>query len=141
MKVIAYDIIEYDELKQLENFRYVDLDTLFSEANVISTHVPLLDATKHMINKESINKMKPGVIILNTSRGGVIDEKALYEALQQGKIGGVGLDVYENEPITAGNELVNHPLVISTPHIGAQTPEASRNNSMVVVKKLLDFFS
>lgn len=141
MEVLAYDIVEYDELKSLEGFQYVDLETLFTQSDVISTHVPLLDATHHMVDKDAINKMKQGVILVNTSRGGIIDEKALYEGIQEGKVGGAGLDVFENEPVGSGYDLVNHPLVISTPHIGAQTAGASRNNSMVVVQKLIDFFN
>jgi len=141
MKVISYDIVEYDELKQLEGFSYVPLDELLTQADVISTHVPLLDATKHMLDKSAFAKMKPGVIVINTSRGGIIDEDALYEAIQQGKVGGAALDVYENEPVPEGYALTNHPLVISTPHIGAQTPEASRNNSMVIANKFISFLT
>jgi len=137
MKVLAYDIIEYDELKELDDFSYVTLDELLGGSDVISMHVPLLEATKHMIDKQAIGKMKPGVVILNASRGGVIDEQALYEALQQGKVGGVGLDVYEREPAKSSDPLVSHPLVITTPHIGAQTPEASRNNSTIVAEKIV----
>lgn len=139
MNVIAYDIIEYDELNNLDQFRYVELDELYSTSDIISIHVPLLDATHHMIDKEAINKMKQGVIIVNTSRGGIIDEEALYEGLQQGKVAGVGLDVYEQEPVTGGNPLVSHPLVVTTPHIGAQTPEASRRNSTIISEKLIKY--
>lgn len=136
MKVIAYDIIEYEELKGLDNFEYTSLENVVTQSDVISVHVPLIPATHHMISKESFDKMKPGVLILNASRGGIIDEEALYVALQEGKVGGVGLDVYEDEPAKKSSPLVSHPLVITTPHIGAQTPEASRTNSMIVAKKV-----
>ncbi|MCG3217545.1 MAG: hydroxyacid dehydrogenase, partial [Candidatus Heimdallarchaeota archaeon] len=99
MKVVGYDIIIYDELVKLENFRYVEtLDELYAEADVISLHVPLIPPTKHMLNEEAFNKMKDGVIILNCARGGIIDEKALVKALDSGKVRGAGLDVFESEP-------------------------------------------
>ena len=94
-----------------------------------------------MINKDTIDQMKDGVILLNASRGGLFDESALLDGLNSGKIAGIGLDVYETEPVSSNNTLVNHPLSVTTPHIGAQTSEASRNNSMIVTQKLLEFFN
>ena len=140
MKVIGYDIIKNESLVSIDNFEYSSLENLISKSDIISLHVPLLPQTKHMINKDSIDQMKDGVTLLNASRGGLIDESALLDGLNSGKIAGIGLDVYETEPVLSNNTLVNHPLSVTTPHIGAQTSEASRNNSMIVTQKLLTFF-
>ena len=141
MKVIGYDIIKNQSLVSLDNFEYSSLENLISNSDIISLHVPLLPQTKHMINKDTIDQMKDGVILLNASRGGLFDENALLDGLNSGKIAGIGLDVYETEPVSSNNILVNHPLSVTTPHIGAQTSEASRNNSMIVTQKLLEFFN
>ncbi len=139
MKVLGYDVILRDDLKQLDGFEYTDLDTLIKESDFITLHVPLIPPTKHMINKERIDQMKEGVIIVNVARGGIIDEDALLEGLKNGKVGGAALDVFENEP-NPNPELINHPAVLATPHIGASTKEASIRNSTIVAKKIVEFF-
>ncbi len=139
MKVIAYDIIEYDHLKSLDNFKYVPLETLLKTADFISLHVPLVPATKHMINSEAFKKMKDGVIIINAARGGVIDESALLESLNSGKVAGAALDVFETEP-PINKELLEHPQVFVTPHIGANTIEAQEKNGTIVAQKIVSFF-
>ncbi|KAJ3321886.1 hypothetical protein HDV06_003752 [Boothiomyces sp. JEL0866] len=97
-KLVCYDIFRDKELLANPNVRYVDeLDELYSVADIISLHSPLLPSTKHMINKESINKMKNGVMLINTSRGGLVDTLDLIDGLKSGKIGYAGLDVYEGE--------------------------------------------
>ena len=140
MKVLGYDIVKNESLVSLDNFEYSSLENLISNSDIISLHVPLLPQTKHMINKNTIDQMKDGVLLLNASRGGLFDESALLDGLNSGKIAGIGLDVYETEPVLSNNTLVNHPLSVTTPHIGAQTSEASRNNSMIGTHKLLKFF-
>lgn len=94
-RILAYDLYEGEEVKQYAS--YVTLDRLLSEADVITFHTPLTDENFHMINKESIGRMKDGVILINTARGGLIDSEALIEGLETGKIGGAGLDVVEDE--------------------------------------------
>ena len=141
MKVLGYDIVKNESLVSLDNFEYSSLENLISNSDIISLHVPLLPQTKHMINKDTIDQMKDGVILLNASRGGLFDESALLDGLNSGKIAGIGLDVYETEPVSSNNTLVNHPLSVTTPRIGAQTSEASRNNSMIVIEKLINFFN
>lgn len=94
-RILAYDLYEGEEVKQYAS--YVPLEQLLSEADVITFHTPLTDENFHMINKESIDKMKDGVILINTARGGLIDSEALIEGLETGKIGGAGLDVVEDE--------------------------------------------
>lgn len=95
-KILAYDITENQELKDL-GIKYVSMDELLSESDIISLHCPLMDATHHLINKESISKMKENVMLINTSRGGLIDTKAVIDGLKSKHIGYLGIDVYEQE--------------------------------------------
>ncbi|BAK56259.1 d-lactate dehydrogenase [Candidatus Arthromitus sp. SFB-mouse-Japan] len=97
MKILAYDVYPNYEIEKELGFKYVDLDTIYRESDVISLHCPLTSDNAHMINKDSISNMKNGVIILNTARGMLIDTKALIDAIKSGKIYGAALDVYENE--------------------------------------------
>jgi D-lactate dehydrogenase len=94
-KILAYDLYEKEEVKQ--SAAYVDLDTLFAQSDVITFHTPLTEDNYHMINKDTIAKMKDGVVLINTARGGLIDTNALLDGLESGKIGGAGLDVVEDE--------------------------------------------
>lgn len=97
MKVIAYDKFPNEQAAKEENFTYMTKDEVFANADVISLHCPLFPETRHTINEESIEKMKDGVIIINSARGGLVDTEALINGLKDKKIGGAGLDVYENE--------------------------------------------
>jgi Phosphoglycerate dehydrogenase and related dehydrogenases len=113
-----------------------DLGTLLASSDYVSLHVPLLDSTKHLINTEKMETMKNTARIINTSRGGVIDEDALYEFLKDGKLGGAALDVFEVEPATS-NKLSSLPNFISTPHMGAQTKEAQSLAANVIAEKII----
>lgn len=95
-RLLAFDLYQDNELKQ-EGLRYVSLDELYQEADILSLHCPLTEENKHMLNKESLERMKDGVIVLNTSRGGLIDTLAVIEALKNRKLGGLAIDVYEQE--------------------------------------------
>ena len=97
MKVIAYDKFPNEQAAKEENFTYVPLEEIFEKSDVISLHCPLFPDTKHLINTDSISRMKDGVIIINSARGGLIDTESLIIGLKNKKIGGAGLDVYENE--------------------------------------------
>ncbi len=134
MNVLGYDVVEFPR----ELAERVSLDELYEKSDIITLHVPLIPQTKHMINKESISKMKDGVIIINCSRGGIIDEAALYEALKAGKVKGAGLDVFENEP-PANSPLFELDNVTFTPHIGASTHEAQARIGVEIVKKVKAF--
>ena len=107
------------------------LDTLIAESDVISLHVPLTDETHHLLDAAAIARMKPGAIVINAARGGVVDEVALAEALKEGRLGGGALDVFETEPVTAesGTHLANVPNLILTPHIAGLTDEANLRTS------------
>lgn len=133
MSVVAYDPFFDEAFATAHNIQQVSLDKLFSCCDVISLHVPLTEETHHMINDESIAKMKSGVIIINTARGGLIDEKAAVMALETGKIRGLGLDAFDQEPLT-DSLLKGNPRVITTPHTGAHTNEAIARMGMMAVE-------
>jgi glyoxylate reductase len=115
---------------------YVDLKTLLREADFVSLNMPLTEQTKHLIGKHELSLMKPTAFLINTARGPVIDEKALVEALRAGKIGGAGLDVYENEPsLTPG--LAELDNVILLPHVGSGTLETRIKMGALAVKNLI----
>jgi|TARA_B100000959_G_scaffold215476_1_gene226904 D-3-phosphoglycerate dehydrogenase len=137
MNIIGYDVVPIDEEFSKEvGLMKADLGTLLASADYVSLHVPLLDSTKHMINAEKIVTMKNTARIINTSRGGVIDEDALYDALKNGNLGGAALDVFEVEPATSNN-LRELPNFISTPHMGAQTKEAQSLAANVIAEKII----
>lgn len=123
MKILAVD--DYPD-RQLESdtLRYTTLDDLYVNADVISLHCPLFDNNRGMIDKTAIGKMKPGVLILNTSRGPLINEADLVEALQAGHVAGAALDVLSSEPPSPSNPLLSAPNCIVTPHIAWATKEA-----------------
>ncbi len=127
MKIIAFDEYQNDAGKEIGE--YVSLDKLLAEADVISLHCPLFPSTEGIINKANIAKMKDGVIILNTSRGPLIVEQDLTDALNSGKVGAAGLDVVSSEPIKADNPLLKAKNCIITPHI-AWAPKESRGRLM-----------
>jgi len=137
MNIIGFDVVPIDEEFSKEvGLMKTDLDTLLVSSDYVSLHVPLLDSTKHMINSAKMTSMKNTARIINTSRGGVIDEEALYEALKNGQLGGAALDVFEVEPATSNN-LATLPNFISTPHMGAQTKEAQSLAANVIAEKII----
>ena len=137
MNIIGYDVVPIDEEFSKEvGLMKADLGTLLASSDYVSLHVPLLDSTKHLINAEKMSTMKNTSRIINTSRGGVIDEDALYEFLKDGKLGGAALDVFEVEPATSNN-LATLPNFISTPHMGAQTKEAQSLAANVIAEKII----
>ena len=137
MNIIGYDVVPIDEEFSKEvGLMKADLGTLLASSDYVSLHVPLLDSTKHLINAEKMTTMKNTSRIINTSRGGVIDEDALYEFLKDGKLGGAALDVFEVEPATSNN-LATLPNFISTPHMGAQTKEAQSLAANVIAEKII----
>ena len=137
MNIIGYDVIPIsDDFSREVGLIKADLDTLISSADYISFHVPFTESTHHLVNSQLLAKMKKNVCLINTSRGEIIDENALYDALKEGKIAGAALDVFESEPAT-GNKLATLPNVICTPHIGAQTKEAQALAANVIAEKII----
>lgn len=138
MTLIAYDpFISADRAEQL-GCRLVDLDYLFRESDYITLHVPKTPETENLINADAIAKMKPEVRIVNCSRGGIIDEQALYEALEAGRIAGAALDVYAQEPLDADSPLLQCDRAVLTPHLGASTAEAQVNVAVDVAEQIRD---
>ena len=137
MNIIGYDVIPIpDDFSREVGLIKADLDTLILSADYISFHVPFTESTHHLVNSQLIAKMKKNACLINTSRGEIIDENALYDALKEGKIAGAALDVFESEPAT-GNKLATLPNVICTPHIGAQTKEAQALAANVIAEKII----
>jgi D-3-phosphoglycerate dehydrogenase len=132
MTVVAYDVID---VKTNLNIRQVSLEELIAQADLITLHIPLTGETKHIISDAEFGKMKDGVVIINASRGGTIDEEALLRALESGKVRAAALDVYEKEP-PDDFTLIDNPNVIATPHIGAAAKEGQKRAGMEVVKIL-----
>ncbi|MCC6180828.1 MAG: D-2-hydroxyacid dehydrogenase [Bacteroidia bacterium] len=142
MKVLAYDPFVKDATLKIDihganglevKINTVSLDELISNSDIISLHVP----GGNVITEKEINQMKKGVILVNASRGGVIDEKALIEGLNTGKIAHAALDVFENEP-TPNQAILKHPNISLTPHIGAATNEAQERIGVELAEKLID---
>jgi D-3-phosphoglycerate dehydrogenase len=137
MNIIGYDVIPIDEEFSKEvGLMKADLNTLLQSSDYVSIHVPLLDSTYHLIDAQKISTMKKTAKIINTSRGGVIDEDALYDALKNGNLGGAALDVFEKEP-ALDHKLTELENVILTPHIGAQTKEAQSLAANVIGEKII----
>ena len=138
MEVIAYDAFVNPEMEKL-GIKYVSLETLYANSHVISLHCPETEENRDMINAESIKKMKDGVIILNNSRGGLIDEYALTDALKSGKVYAAGLDAIKVEPITADNPLLTAPNCFITPHISWAALDCRRRLAKLAIENVKAF--
>lgn len=117
-----------------------DLDALFGEVDVLSLHVPLTESTRGLVDAARLARMKPDAILVNTARGGVVDETALAAALRNGKLGGAALDVFDDEPLRAGSPLAGAPNLILTPHIGGVTRESNERVSSLIAERIWAFF-
>lgn len=138
MDVIAFDPFLTEERAIKIGVAKVELDELFKRSDFITLHVPKNEKTKGLLNKEAFAKMKDGVRIINCARGGIIVEEDLKEAIDNGKVAGAALDVYETEPAKE-NVLFGHPNVICTPHLGASTTEAQVNVAVQVAEQMSDY--
>ncbi len=138
MNVIAYDPFLSEDKAKAMGVEKVDLRELFRRSDFITVHTPLTTETKNLINRETLAIMKPGVRIINCARGGIINEKDLYDALVEGKVGGAALDVFEKEP-PENNPLLTLDTVIATPHLGASTKEAQENVAVAVAEQVVDY--
>lgn len=140
MEILVYDPYLPPETPMELGISPVALDTLLSESDIISLNAPLTNETRHMINADSIRCMKDGVLLINTSRGALIDETALIAALESGKVGGAALDVFETEPFADDCKLRNFPNVVLTPHVAWRSEEAIQALYAEVTSNILDFF-
>jgi len=142
-KVSGYDIIDFKDKARQIGFRAVDkLPDLLAESDIVTLHVPYLPSTHHLIDKRAIEGMKRGAILINTSRGDLVEGESLLAALSSGSLAGAGLDVFHKEPPADDWErkLVGLPNVVCTPHIGAQTAECQRLESTTVAQELMRVF-
>lgn len=140
MSILANDIYHNKDLES-DTLKYVELEELYNESDIIALHVPLFPSTEGMINKESIRKMKDGVMIVNNSRGGLIVEEDLRDALNSGKVAGAALDVVSTEPIQMDNPLLEAKNVIITPHIAWAPKEARQRLMDVAVENLKTYIN
>jgi len=138
MNLLAYDVVKDEEFAKEVAARYVDLETLLRGSDYVTLHVPLIQQTKHMLGAREFELMKPTAVLVNVSRGGVVDEAALVEALRAGKIAGACLDVYEREP-PKDSPLLGSPNVVLTPHIGASSKEAQRAAALLAAEKIKEY--
>jgi D-3-phosphoglycerate dehydrogenase len=141
MSVIAYDPYLASERAERMGVTMVELSELFRRADIISVHTPLTPETKGIINAEVISTMKPGVMIVNCARGGIINEGDLFEALKTKRVAAAAFDVFEEEPVKPDNPLLTLDNFICTPHIGAQTTEAQENVAVGIAEQIVDYFT
>lgn len=139
MRVIGFDaqIAAGDGVWREERVEPRTLDALLTAADVLTLHVPLLPATRNLIDAARIGSMKPGAILVNTARGGVVDEAAAAAALRSGRLGGAALDVFEREPLPAGSPLAGCPNLILTPHIAGVTAESNERVSSMIAQSII----
>lgn len=139
MKILAYDKFPNEKAAKEIGITYVSLEQLLKEADIITVHVPLTDETRGLIGRNEFEFMKRTAIFINTSRGEIVDEEALYEALKSNRIWAAGLDVYSKEP-PIGNPLLELENVVLTPHLGAYTVEANLKMGMAAAKSIVQTF-
>lgn len=134
-KIQYFDEYRLSEEKEREyNLEYKDFDEILKTSDFITIHIPLTENNRHLIGKNEFDMMKEGSVIINTSRGSLIDDKALLEAVDSGRLRGAGLDVVENEPLDKDDELLKNPNIIVTPHIGGGTADISD----IIIPMLVD---
>lgn len=139
MDVIAYDPYISEDTARRIGIGLVTLDELYARSDFISIHVPLTNETRNMINADAFRKMKKGVRIINCARGGIVDEKALYNAIKAGVVCGAALDVFEKEPLPSDSPLLGLEEVITTPHLGASTLEAQENVAQAIAEQIVAY--
>jgi D-3-phosphoglycerate dehydrogenase len=138
MRVLGYDkYVPDDEVRRRGAEPVKNLEALLPQVDVLTCHTPLTPETKHMINAKTLALMKPGAIYVNTSRGPVQDERALFEALTRGRLGAAGLDVWEEEPTPRDNPLLNLENVVCSSHVAGVTREANRQMAVQVAGEML----
>jgi D-3-phosphoglycerate dehydrogenase len=137
MRVLVYDPYVPDEHARHLGLEPLELDALLAAADIVSLHVPLTEATRGILSAARIKCMRPGALLINCARGGLVDEPALLAALDAGRLAGAGIDVFSSEPVDANDPLPRHPRVVATPHLGASTVEAQANVATQVASDVL----
>lgn len=141
MRVIAADPLVSEDRAQRMGVELVSLDELLERADAITVHVPLTEANRGLIGARAISRMKPGMLIVNASRGGIVDEGALLEGIESGTVQGAALDVFDQEPPPADHPLLAREEVIATPHLGASTAQAQLNVAIAIAEQVRDFLA
>ena len=137
-EVQYYDVVRPSQKEEEElGVRYASFDALLRTSDIVSLHVPLSDGTRGLINRSTIQLMKPTAVLINTSRGGVINQKDLIEALGNGRLFGAGLDVYESEPLKEDNPFRSLKNVVTTPHVGGNTVDNNANMARRAVDNIV----
>lgn len=140
MEILAYDKFQDEKFAAKNNIKYCELETLLNESDFISVHVPLTKKTKNMISQKELLLMKPGAVIVNAARGGIINEKDLFCALKNKTIAGACLDVFDNEPIGPENPLLNLSNIILSPHNAGSSLEGKNQVFEAAVKNVIDYY-
>jgi D-3-phosphoglycerate dehydrogenase len=140
MHVLGYDPVLSADLATKMGITLADIDTIFRESDIITVHVPLDDKTRNLLRKETFAICKDGVKVINCARGGIVNEDDLLEALNSGKVSGAALDVFTKEPPDFASALIQHPTVITTPHLGASTEEAQEKVAIQIAEQIVELF-
>jgi D-3-phosphoglycerate dehydrogenase len=138
-RILAYDVIQVSNLVKEDRISYVTLDKLLSESDIVTLHVPLIEQTKNMIGTRELRRMKKTAYLINTARGGIVDEDALYEHLKANRTAGAALDVFSKEP-PERNPLLTLNNVLATPHLGSYTVEATERLDRMCAETILSTF-
>ena len=138
MTILAYDVVVNETVASSLGTRFVPFEELLSQADIISLHLPLIDSTTNLINETSLRMMKSSAILINTSRGGIVDESALYKALKENWIAAAGLDVVCQEPLPGDHPFIQLENIVLTPHIGARTHETVRYIGICTAENILE---
>ena len=140
-RILAYDPFPNEEAAKADGVELVALEEILTQSDAISIHVPYTKETHHMINRETLTLMKPTAVIVNTARGNIIDEDALYQALKSGQIAGAGVDVFAAEPLSVESPLLTLENAVLTPHVSSQTMESLWNIYKMAIDISADFFA
>lgn len=140
-RIITYDPYAKEEVLKADGVEAASLEELFRSSDAISIHIPYTEQTHHMVNRERLNLMKPTAVVVNTARGNIIDEDALYDALKEGKIGGAGIDVFATEPLPVDSPLLSLENAVLTPHVSSQTLQSLWNIYKMAIDISADFFA
>lgn len=140
MKILGHDpqVSDGDPAWRTARAEPLALDALLARSDVVSLHVPLVPATRGLIGAERLARMKPGAILVNTARGGIVDEAAVAAALREGRLGGAALDVFDAEPLPAGSPLAGAPRLILTPHVAGVTQESNERVSALIASRVAE---
>lgn len=141
MKVVGYDPVISKERAAEIGVELLPLDEVIRQADFLTVHTPILPETKHIVGRHAFAICKPGMRLINCARGGLVDEAALLEALNSGKVAGAALDVFEKEPPGADHPLVQHPRVVCTPHLGASTIDAQNRVAEIICTNVGNFLT